>query len=79
MTEDEDAVWMPPPLTKQERCVRLIGQLKDHPGQWMRMPRDITTATVKNAAAYLDETVEVATRKRDGESRVYARIREQGK
>jgi hypothetical protein len=75
-TEAADAIeWGELPPSKKERVIRMIPQIEAMAPKWGRLPADITTAVVNAAAAERGIALDVATRKRDGETRVWARIR----
>jgi hypothetical protein len=67
--------WGDLPPSKKERVLRMIPQIEARSPKWGRLPADITKAVVLAAAADKGIALEVATRKRDGETRVWARIR----
>lgn len=62
------------PATKKERVIRMLPQLIARSPEWGRMPVDITKPVILAAAAESGVKIEVATRKRDGVTRVWARI-----
>lgn len=73
--ETTDSIeWGDLPPTKKERVKRMIPQLAARTPRWGRLPIDITKPVVLAAAAESEIPIDVATRKRDGVSRVWARI-----
>ena len=78
--EPGDAIeWGDLPPTKKERVKRMIPQIVDRSPRWGRLPIDITKAVVLAAALEAGIKIEVATRKRDGVTRVWARVPVEGK
>lgn len=77
MADDIDVIeWEDLPPSGQERVIRMLPQLTARIGRWGRMPSDISAAMIRAAALQRGVVVDVATRKRDGVTRVWARIRE---
>lgn len=73
-----DAIdWGDLPPSKKERVLRMIPQIEARSPKWGRLPADITKPVVLAAAASKGVAIEVATRKRDGVTRVWARIRQE--
>lgn len=77
MSDDLDIIeWEELPPSGQERVIRMLPQLAARIGKWGRMPADISPAMIRAAALLKGVPLDVATRKRDGVTRVWARIRE---